>query len=177
MCRWRRQCGVDLKTLAVKELFAPILAFIAACQPGIPIYSMDRHLHRAFNLLVVCVTVDRVCTGKKLWCVYESVPQGHSPSHADCAGRHPGGAFMTRGVMAYLPFLQAKKGSWTGAYVASRSCGSTALANGGDSGGLGTVGRGEETRQGRRASCGSRSRPGILAVTAAGKPCKTRSER
>src|ERR1700747_3441949 len=27
------------------------------------------------------------------------------------------GAFMTRGVMAYLPFLQAKKGSWTGAYV------------------------------------------------------------
>lgn len=28
-----------------------------------------------------------------------------------------GGAYMTRGVMAYLPFLQAKKGSWTGAYV------------------------------------------------------------
>src|SRR5689334_18302685 len=27
------------------------------------------------------------------------------------------GAFMTRGVMAYLPFLQAKKGNWTGAYV------------------------------------------------------------
>jgi len=27
------------------------------------------------------------------------------------------GAFMTRGVMAYLPFLQARKGSWTGAYV------------------------------------------------------------
>jgi small-conductance mechanosensitive channel len=27
------------------------------------------------------------------------------------------GAFMTRGVMAYLPFLQAKKGGWTGAYV------------------------------------------------------------
>ena len=27
------------------------------------------------------------------------------------------GAFMTRGVMAYLPFLQAKKGDWTGAYV------------------------------------------------------------
>jgi len=27
------------------------------------------------------------------------------------------GAFMTRGVMTYLPFLQAKKGSWTGAYV------------------------------------------------------------
>jgi small-conductance mechanosensitive channel len=27
------------------------------------------------------------------------------------------GSFMTRGVMAYLPFLQAKKGSWTGAYV------------------------------------------------------------
>src|SRR5690348_18377171 len=27
------------------------------------------------------------------------------------------GAFMTRGVMAYLPFLQSKKGSWTGAYV------------------------------------------------------------
>ena len=27
------------------------------------------------------------------------------------------GAFLTRGVMAYLPFLQAQKGSWTGAYV------------------------------------------------------------
>jgi small-conductance mechanosensitive channel len=27
------------------------------------------------------------------------------------------GAFWTRGVMAYLPFLQARKGSWTGAYV------------------------------------------------------------
>ena len=27
------------------------------------------------------------------------------------------GAFLTRGVMAYLPFLQARKGSWTGAYV------------------------------------------------------------
>jgi small-conductance mechanosensitive channel len=28
-----------------------------------------------------------------------------------------GGAFLTRGVMAYLPFLQARDGSWTGAYV------------------------------------------------------------
>ncbi len=27
------------------------------------------------------------------------------------------GAFMTQGVMAYLPFLQSRKGSWTGAYV------------------------------------------------------------
>src|SRR6202051_3867951 len=27
------------------------------------------------------------------------------------------GAFLTRGVMTYLPFLQAKKGAWTGAYV------------------------------------------------------------
>src|SRR2546429_2342873 len=27
------------------------------------------------------------------------------------------GAFLTHGVMAYLPFLQARKGSWTGAYV------------------------------------------------------------
>ena len=27
------------------------------------------------------------------------------------------GAFVTRGVMADLPFLQAKKGNWTGAYV------------------------------------------------------------
>src|SRR6516162_377056 len=27
------------------------------------------------------------------------------------------GAFFTRGVMEYLPFLQAKKGNWTGAYV------------------------------------------------------------
>jgi hypothetical protein len=27
------------------------------------------------------------------------------------------GAFLTRGVMAYLPFLQARKGSWTGVYV------------------------------------------------------------
>src|ERR1700739_1306127 len=27
------------------------------------------------------------------------------------------GAFLTRGVMVYLPFLQARKGDWTGAYV------------------------------------------------------------
>jgi hypothetical protein len=27
------------------------------------------------------------------------------------------GAFLTRGVMAYLPFLQARNGSWAGAYV------------------------------------------------------------
>ena len=27
------------------------------------------------------------------------------------------GAFLTRGVMAYLPFLQARTGNWTGAYV------------------------------------------------------------
>src|SRR5262252_8338935 len=27
------------------------------------------------------------------------------------------GAFLTRGVMAYLPFLQAQKGNWTGVYV------------------------------------------------------------
>src|SRR5215510_8332664 len=27
------------------------------------------------------------------------------------------GAFLTRGVMSYLPFLQAKRGDWTGAYV------------------------------------------------------------
>src|SRR6202044_2321190 len=27
------------------------------------------------------------------------------------------GAFLTRGVMTYLPFLQPKKGGWTGAYV------------------------------------------------------------
>src|SRR6266516_4206304 len=27
------------------------------------------------------------------------------------------GAFLTRGVMADLPFLQARKGSWRGAYV------------------------------------------------------------
>src|SRR5690242_747712 len=27
------------------------------------------------------------------------------------------GAFLTRGVMSYLPFLQAKKGDWAGAYV------------------------------------------------------------
>lgn len=27
------------------------------------------------------------------------------------------GAFLTRGVMTYLPFLQARKGGWTGAYV------------------------------------------------------------
>src|SRR5438045_9267796 len=27
------------------------------------------------------------------------------------------GAFLTRGVLADLPFLQARKGSWSGAYV------------------------------------------------------------
>src|SRR5215467_2966169 len=29
------------------------------------------------------------------------------------------GAYWTQGVMSYLPFLQAKKGDWTGAYVPS----------------------------------------------------------
>jgi small-conductance mechanosensitive channel len=29
-----------------------------------------------------------------------------------------GGVFLTQGVMTYLPFLQARKGDWTGAYVA-----------------------------------------------------------
>ncbi|WP_446743658.1 mechanosensitive ion channel domain-containing protein [Silvibacterium acidisoli] len=29
------------------------------------------------------------------------------------------GSFMTRGVMEYLPFLQAKKGNWTGEYVST----------------------------------------------------------
>jgi small-conductance mechanosensitive channel len=29
-----------------------------------------------------------------------------------------GGAFLTRGVMEYLPFLQAKRGNWSGEYVA-----------------------------------------------------------
>jgi hypothetical protein len=28
------------------------------------------------------------------------------------------GAFLTSGVMTYLPFLEPKKGDWTGAYVA-----------------------------------------------------------
>ena len=27
------------------------------------------------------------------------------------------GVFLTGGVMSYLPFLEAKKGNWTGAYV------------------------------------------------------------
>jgi hypothetical protein len=27
------------------------------------------------------------------------------------------GAFLTRGVMEYLPFLPAKKGNWSGEYV------------------------------------------------------------
>src|SRR5258707_8614883 len=27
------------------------------------------------------------------------------------------GAFLTRGVMTYLPFLETRKGNWTGAYV------------------------------------------------------------
>ena len=27
------------------------------------------------------------------------------------------GAFLTRGIMEYLPFLQAKKGNWTREYV------------------------------------------------------------
>ncbi len=80
------------------------------------------------------------------------------------------GAFMTRGVMAYLPFLQAQEGELDGSLRTARSCGSTALADSGNSGGLGTVGGGERTRPRGRAPCGSRSRPGVLAVTEAGKP-------
>ena len=80
------------------------------------------------------------------------------------------GAFLTRGVMTYLPFLQAQEGELDGGLRTARSCGSTALADSGNSGGLGTVGGGEGTCPGGRAPCGSRSRPGVLAVTPAGKP-------
>ena len=50
------------------------------------------------------------------------------------------GAFLTRGVMAYLPFLQARKGDWTGRVCSARRCGSTALADRRCPRGSGTVG-------------------------------------
>src|SRR5438093_11112693 len=86
------------------------------------------------------------------------------------------GAFLTRGVMADLPFLQARKGSWTGAYVPLGIVDQRPWQTV-DSGGPGTVGGGKEACQGRRASCGSRNRPGVLAITKAGKPCTTKAKR
>src|SRR5467141_2949692 len=110
-------------------------------------------------------------------CAYESVPQGDCSSHADCAGRHPGRCVYDSRGNGISSVSASKEGELDGSLCGSWSCGSTALADGGDSGGLGTVGGGEEARQGRRTSRGSRSRPGVLAVTEAGKPCKTKSKR
>ena len=87
------------------------------------------------------------------------------------------GAFLTRGVMADLPFLQARKGDWTGAYVPrgvvdqrpwQTAATLTALAQ-----------SAEEKELAREAEriADPRSRPGVLAITKAGKPCKTGPKR
>src|SRR5713101_8666760 len=80
------------------------------------------------------------------------------------------GAFLTRGVMTYLPFLQARKGNWTGAYVPHGVVDQRPWQTAATLARLGAVGGGEGTRPGGRAPCGSRSRPGVLAVTEAGEP-------
>ncbi len=74
------------------------------------------------------------------------------------------GAFLTRGVMADLPFLQARKGSWTGAYVP-----------------LGIVDQRPwqtaATLAALAQSAEEKNRPGVLAITKAGKPCTTKAKR
>lgn len=85
------------------------------------------------------------------------------------------GAFLTRGVMADLPFLQARKGRWRGAYVplgiVDQRPWQTAAT-------LATLAQSaEEKKLARDAPCGPRSRPGVLAITKAGEPCTTKAKR
>src|SRR5438128_552776 len=87
------------------------------------------------------------------------------------------GAFLTRGVMADLPFLQARKGSWTGAYVPlgivdqrpwQTAATLAALAQ-----------SAEEKKLARDAErlADHEIDPGVLAITKAGKPCTTKAKR
>src|SRR5262249_38400814 len=98
-------------------------------------------------------------------------------SHANCAGRHLGRCVYDPRGDGISSFPGSQEGGMDGSLCASWSCGSTALADSGGSGGLGTVGGGGEACRGGPASCGPRSRPGRLAVFEAGNPFKNNSER
>src|SRR4029077_16789164 len=115
--------------------------------------------------------------GLKERCAYESVPQGDCSSHANCAGRHPGRCVYDSRSEGIPSFPASQEGELDGSLCASRSCGSTALADSGDFGGLGTVGGGEAAWQGSGASIGAPSRPRVLAVPEAGSPFKNDFER
>src|SRR5207247_3398321 len=94
-----------------------------------------------------------------------------------CASRHSDRCVSDSRGDGRSSIPASQEGELDRSLCASRNCGSTALANSGDSSGPGTVGRGKEVCQGRRASCGSRSRPGLLAITKASKPCTTKAKR
>src|SRR2546430_3124262 len=103
-------------------------------------------------------------------CAYESGQHRDGASHADCAGRHPGRCVSDSRGDGRSPVFAGQEGELDGSLRTVGSCGSTALADSGNSGGVGAIDGGEGTRPGGRAACGSRSRPGVLAVTEAGKP-------
>src|SRR4029434_2177694 len=136
-----------------------------ASRAVIPIGSMACHLQ--LNTKFVLHFAIQSTRGLKERCAYESGPHGDCPNHADCAGRHPGRCVSDSRGDGISSVFAGQEGELDGSLCAARSCGSTALADSGNSGCLGTVGGGEGTRPGGRAPCGSRSRPGVLAVTEA----------
>src|SRR5437870_10981747 len=95
----------------------------------------------------------------------------------DCASRHSDRCVSDPRGDGRSSVPASQEGELDGSLCASWNCGSTAMADRGDSGGPGRVGGGKEACQGRRASCGSRNRPGVLAITKAGKPCTTKGQR
>src|SRR5262249_19475497 len=110
-------------------------------------------------------------------CGYESVTQDVCSSHADCTGCHPDGCVYDSWSNGLSSVLARQEGKLDGSIRISWSCRSTALADSRHSGCISPVGGGEKARKRGRAYCGSRSGPGVLAVTQAGKPGKTKSKR
>src|SRR5215813_12719715 len=120
-----------------------------------------------------CILLRDLDTGR----AYESIPEGDPRNPADCAYRHPDRRIYDPRGDGASSFLTSQEGELDGSLRASRHCGSTAMADSCYCSGPGSVGRGEEARKRCRAYCGPRSRSGVLAVSEAGKPCKTKSKR
>jgi hypothetical protein len=80
------------------------------------------------------------------------------------------GAFLTRGVMADLPFLQARKGNWTGAYVPPGVMDQRPWQTAATLAALAQSAEEKELAREVERLADHESRPGVLAVTEAGKP-------
>jgi hypothetical protein len=80
------------------------------------------------------------------------------------------GAFLTRGVMADLRFLQARKGNWTGAYVAPGVVDQRPWQTAATLAALAQSAEEKELAREAERLADHESRPGVLAVTEAGKP-------